>query len=195
MFIPDKTFKEIILDSLKNEDRSISSLHRLLKEEGYDIHRLILTGYLRAMEDLNVVKAKDIPPSKVYSAPTTTDMDIYETIGSYCADLDMINDDKAAFMVYSFQKLFRRPVFLEELERSGIGPNLGNNVKKISSEERTEIKKVLNKRGIKTRYNDPAYRSVKPYDDELNEMILHFIINKFSASNLVIDTKQTKLGV
>ncbi len=195
MFIPDKTFKEIILDSLKSEDRSISSLHRLLKDEGYDIHRLILTGYLRAMEDLNVVKAKDIPPSKVYSVPLKVDMDIYETIGSYCIDLDMNKDDRMAFAVYSFQKLFRRPVFLEELERAGIGTNPGNGVKKISSEERSEVKKILSKRGIKTRYNDPAYVSIRTYDDELNDMILHFIINKFSASNLVIDTKQTKLGI
>ncbi len=195
MFIPDKTFKTIILDSLKNEDKSISSLHRLLKDEGYDIHRLILTGYLRAMEDMNVLKAKEIPPSKVYSMPARTDLNIYEAVGVYCNEQDMMADERKSLAIYGLQRLFHRPVFLEELERTGLGAITGSGVKKVSSEERMEIKKILNKRGIKTRYNDPAYRSTNKYEDEFNDMLIYLIVNRFTVNRLVIDTKQTKLGV
>ncbi len=195
MFIPDKTFKTIILDSLKNDDKSISSLHRLLKDEGYDIHRLILTGYLRAMEDMNVLKAKEIPPSKVYSMPAKTDLNIYEAVGVYCNEMDMMSDEKISLAIYSLQRLFHRPVFLEELERTGLGTNVGTGVKKVSSDERMEVKKILNKRGIKTRYNDPAYKSKKKYEDEFNDMLIYLIVNRFMVNRLVIDTKQTKLGV
>ena len=195
MFVPDKTFKTIILDSLKDGEKSISSLHRLLKEGGYDIHRLILTGYLRAMEDLNVLKAKEIPPSKVYSVPVKTDMNIYEAIGAYCIEQEMGRDDKISLAVYSLQKILRRPVFLEEVERTGLGQNVGDGVMKVSSDERMEVKKILNKRGIKTRYNDPAYKATGDLEAEFNDMLLFLIVNKYMANRLVIDTKQTTLGV
>ena len=195
MFIPDKTFKTIILDSLKNEERSISNIHRVLKDEGYDIHRLIITGYLRALEDLNVLKAKDIPPSKVYSMPATTDLNIYEAVGAYCGQLGLSQEDGIALAVYSLQRIFRRPIFLEEVERTGLGMSVGSGVKKVSSDERSEVKKVLGKRGLKTRYNDPAYKSSRDFKEEYNDLLIFLVINKYTATRLVIDTKQMKLGV
>ncbi len=195
MFVPDKKLENIIIDSLKEDDKSISSLHRALKEEGIEVHRLILTGYLRAMEDLHVLKAKEIPPSKVYSMPSTAEKDIYELVGEKCNLMDMSKEEKAALAVFTLQRLLRRPVFLEEIEKTGLHEFMGSGVIKISSDERMEIKRTLTKRGIKTRYNDPAYQAKVKMDTEFDEVLADIIIEKFKLGELVIETKQTTLGV
>ena len=195
MFVPDKTLKKVITESLRNDDKSISSLHRDLKEEGIEVHRLILTGYLRAMEDLNVLRAKEIPPSKVYSLPIIGEKDIYELVGEYARRLEISNEERAAIATYTLQTIFHRPLFLEEIERTGLADHLGSGVSKISNDERQEVKKILNKRGLKVRYNDPAYLANGDHGKEANELYLEIIIEKFKTGALVIDTKQTKLGV
>lgn len=195
MFVPDKTLKGIITESLKNDEKSISSLHRELKGEGIEVHRLILTGYLRAMEDMHVLRAKEIPPSKVYGLPVAGDKDIYELVGKHARSIDATNEKRAAIATFTLQRIFHRPVFLEEIERTGLADHIGSGIVKVSNEERQEVKRVLNKRGLKVRYNDPAYSAKGVHSKEAAEIILEILVEKFKVSSLVIDTKQTKLGV
>ena len=61
-------FLTVILNMLKNSQMSISSVSRELKTNGYDLHRLIITGYLRALHDTGYLEEKEIPPSKVFTA-------------------------------------------------------------------------------------------------------------------------------
>ncbi|HRR67139.1 MAG TPA: hypothetical protein P5063_05780, partial [Methanomassiliicoccales archaeon] len=68
MFHPDRDLKQTIISMLSEEGRSISYLSKELKKQGFDMHRLILTGYLRALSDLNILKEKEVPPAKVYTA-------------------------------------------------------------------------------------------------------------------------------
>ena len=81
MFIPDSSFKNIIFQELEKGDKSISSLHRVLTDEGHKVHRLVLTGYLKAMEEMGVLTSREFPPSKVYSISASAEKDIYITVG------------------------------------------------------------------------------------------------------------------
>ncbi|MDL5503493.1 MAG: hypothetical protein QSU88_09780, partial [Candidatus Methanoperedens sp.] len=59
-------YYNILTKVMANKQMSISSIARELKKNGYDQHRLILTGYLRALHETGYAEELDIPPSKVY---------------------------------------------------------------------------------------------------------------------------------
>jgi DNA-binding HxlR family transcriptional regulator len=197
MFIPDETFKGIIFQELEKGDKSISSLHRLLAEEGHKVHRLVLTGYLKAMEEMGVLSSRDFPPSKVYSVSLSNEKDIYETVKIVSANLEEISQGKRhEIILYFFQKLFKRPVFQEELARAGCTTDPESFAVRISNEERIDLKKTLAKKGIKIPMKDQAYViHDNAYDAEFDMIIQQLILEKFKATGLAIDTKQTKLGV
>jgi len=197
MFIPDETFKGIIFQELEKGDKSISSLHRMLVEEGHKVHRLVLTGYLKAMEEMGVLTSRDFPPSKVYSISSGTEKDIYESVKIVSANLEEISPSKRhEIILYFFQKLFKRPVFLEELARAGCTIDPESFAVRISNEERLELKKILAKKNIKIPMKDQAYViHDAAYDTEYDLIIQHLILDKYKIAGLAIDTKQTKLGV
>ena len=58
-----------LFELLEGRQLSISGLSRELKAGGIDEHRLILTGYLRALRDLNILEEFEVPPSKIYALP------------------------------------------------------------------------------------------------------------------------------
>jgi DNA-binding HxlR family transcriptional regulator len=195
MFLPDSSLKSIIMQELKKDDRSISSLHRTLTEEGHKVHRLVLTGYLKAMEDMQVLKAKEIPPSKVYSIALSAEQDLYESVGEQCRNLDVPDAKKPAIALYILQKLFRRSVFLGEMRRAGFNDDMEEIATVVPSDERLEAKKILAKRGYKLPQRDPAYRMDKKYDKDFEEIVYHILLVRFKAGNLAVDTKQTTLGL
>jgi len=195
MFLPDTSFKSIILQELNKDDRSISSLYRSLMDEGYKVHRLVLTGYLMAMEDMSVLRSKDIPPSKVYSISMTARKDIYESIGERCRGLEVSEKKKSAIALYIFQNIFKRPIFLWEMRRAGFNADIDEVAARASNEDRAEAKRMLAKRGHKLPHRDPAYTIDQKYEKEHREIILHLLLERFEASSLSLETKQTKLGL
>lgn len=197
MFIPDSSFKGIILQELEKGDKSISSLYRALTEEGHKVHRLVLTGYLKAMEEVGILTSKDFPPSRVYSISGTSEKDIYETVKEVCANTDTIPANKRAEVtLYFFQRLFKRPVFQEEMLRAGYEGEMDGFAVRVSNEERLELKKSLTKKGYKIPLKDHAYVIKEAnYDREYDELIQLVILKKFRATGLSVDTKQTKLGL
>lgn len=195
MFLPETDLKAIIMRELEKDDRSISSLYRTLTEEGIKVHRLVLTGYLKAMEDMKVLKAKDIPPSKVYSISLSAERDIYQSIGEYCRNMDMPDTKRPAVILYTLQKLFRRPVFQGEMRRTGFEGDVEEFGENVSSDDRLEAKKMLAKRGHTLPQRDPAFRTEKKYDKEYDEIIHHILLQRFRASSLAVDTRQTTLGL
>ncbi|EQD57979.1 hypothetical protein B1A_11017, partial [mine drainage metagenome] len=56
--------KEMIVKELQKSEKSISGLQKALMEQGYSFHRLVLTGYLRAMVDVGILSEKEIKPSR-----------------------------------------------------------------------------------------------------------------------------------
>src|SRR6266699_2155134 len=67
MFVPERNLKDLVVSYIRERERSISALTKQLKQDGYAFHRLFVTGYLKALSDLGVLREKDIPPAKVYT--------------------------------------------------------------------------------------------------------------------------------
>lgn len=187
---PDKALKEDIFDILKNDGKSISALSRDLEERGINIHRLILTGYLRALTDYNYLREKEVPPAKVYVPVKGKEKDIYEMVGEFSRKLET-GPDADLLILYSLNRLFKRPVFFEELRKAGVRDMPSNKQVGI---ERQEAKKFIQRAGLKVndlnlvyRHDDPAMAS--RYEDLLSMVLCDLM----SFSRLVRDTKQTKL--
>jgi len=195
MFLPDDSLKATVMRELEKDDRSISSLYRTLTDEGIKIHRLVLTGYLKAMEDMGVLRAKEIPPSKVYSISLTAEKDIYQSIGEYCRNMDIPDNKRPAVALYVLQRLFRRPIFQGEMRRAGFEDDIEEFAVGVAGDERSEAKKMLANRGHSLPHRDPAFRVDRKYDKEFDEIILHVLLQRFKASSLAVDTRQTTLGL
>ena len=77
----EKSIGEVILDIIKSEPKSISGITRELRGSGINAHKLVITGYLKALNDLGYVRERDLPPLKIYSSSVPHKKDIYEFIG------------------------------------------------------------------------------------------------------------------
>ena len=133
-----------LLELLEGRQLSISGLSRELKSEGIDEHRLILTGYLRALRDLEILEEFEVPPSKIYALPERDkelspekgiehvsetgkevrfteppeQEDIYSIFRTQLIKIDL--DFKIPVGVYVISRLFERPCFRRELKLIGI---------------------------------------------------------------------------
>jgi len=193
VFITPEMLKDLIIKYVKEEERSISSLSRRLEEEGHKMHRLVLTGYLKALTDVGVLREKEIPPAKVYTTSAHREKNIYEAVGEKCRALNFDYDEKAQVAIYTLQKLFHRPIFFEELKQCGFKEGV-EDAEQITGDERREAKAALTKSNVNLPYNDPAYIIKKDYDNIFLDVISDIMIETFRARRLVIGTKQLKLG-
>ena len=193
VFITPEMLKDLIIKYVKEEERSISSLSRRLEEEGHKMHRLVLTGYLKALTDVGVLREKEIPPAKVYTTSAHREKNIYEAVGEKCRALNFDYDEKAQVAIYTLQKLFHRPIFFEELKQCGFKEGV-EDAEQITGDERREAKAALTKSNVNLPYNDPAYIIKKDYDSVFLDVISDIMIETFRARRLVIGTKQLKLG-
>jgi len=133
-----------LFELLEGRQLSISGLSRELKAGGIDEHRLILTGYLRALRDLNILEEFEVPPSKIYALPEkikeslpekieesfpekgkerkppepSDSEDIYSIFRNQLLKIDL--DLRIPVGVYVVSKLFERPCFRKELKLMGI---------------------------------------------------------------------------
>ena len=137
-----------LLELLEGRQLSISGLSRELKAGGIDEHRLILTGYLRALRDLNILAEIEVPPSKIYTLPGKSENnvpvsfhseiedsssekgrerkhleiqdseDIYSIFRNQLIKIDL--DLRIPVGVYVVSRLFERPCFRKELKLMGI---------------------------------------------------------------------------
>jgi hypothetical protein len=137
-----------LLELLEGRQLSISGLSRELRAEGIDEHRLILTGYLRALRDLNVLEEIEVPPSKIYYLPEKLEDylpnnlsekteetpsgktkerkypeppdsgDIYSIFRTQLLKIDL--ELRIPVGVYVISRLFERPCFRRELKLIGI---------------------------------------------------------------------------
>lgn len=195
---------EKIHEILDGKQLSISGITRELRNNGFNEHRLVLTGYLRALRDLDRLNEVEIPPSKVYSQMDNEELfeDIYSLIAINLRDLDL--DIRVPVGVFTMSALFRRPVFNCELNLAGL--NQGNITKYLETPDcivgestdknlkkfRTDISK------IEVPSSNIAYE-VTANDEHVvklaNEMLLEMLKNVVDISGLVPKTKQTKLSI
>lgn len=177
---------------LEKQQLSISGISRELKAKGLEHHRLVLTGYLRALKDLGYVNETEIPPSKIYSFKSASKRDIYTLIGEKIIELHP--EKKFPVSVYVLNKLFNRPCFKSELKMIGITPRETAGIIEIRDARIKKYRESIKQIAIPP--DDPAYEAQK-IDEQLMEEsieILAIIIRDIlNLSGLYIKYQQTKL--
>lgn len=192
MFDPQRPLKDIIFELIGSDGKSISALSRELESNGITMHKLILTGYLRALSDLNLLKEKDIPPSKLYIPVKTKNLDIYGLVGE-CSRNICSGSEADLLVLHTFCKLFKRAVFMDELKKAGIKDQ--PNLEQASKEDKQEAKKILQRTNMKNfdsniayiYYNEEKFKDM--YEDLLSQILSQLVeISQYSKQ-----TKQTTL--
>jgi len=191
MFSPEKDLKELVLEVLKKDQMSISGVSRELSAKGVKLHRLELSGYLKALADLNVLKSKDIKPAKVFSVSSTREKNLYELIGECCSNVARSQNDRATLTTYCLQKLFRRAVFDLEVRRCGIEGEADG--RKATAEERSEAKSILSRLGYKIPNSDLPTIVEKDLDEQFLQVLADVVVERFNAAPYMKQTTQTKL--
>ncbi len=191
MFSPEKQLKEIIIEEIRSEPVSISGLVRRLKTRGIDIHRLVLTGYLKALTDIGLIREKAIPPSKIFTPVGPKETNIYEAIAAACDENLPDRRHSAAVSVYTLQRLFHRPVFKRELTEMRVveTPELKHAAPAVVAEAR----RILAKSGYRIPESEPAYVVEGDYSEEFKTVMASVISAAFRLSHLALDTKQMTL--
>lgn len=206
-----------ILELLEGRRLSISGLSRELKAIGIDEHRLVLTGYLRALRDLEILDEIEIPPSKIYTLPEKTSetlsdknkefrspelSDPEELYSILRAQLLKINlDFRIPVGVYVVSRLFERPCFRRELKLIGITQkHLEQYLEKpgiVCEVQDTHLKKArADITKIEIPPDDPAYEMRENREEVTrlaNEVFAGLIKHRLDLEGLVAKSKQTTL--
>ncbi len=145
-----KTLKEDIISELVEEEKSISGLQKSLETRGINTHRLVLTGYLKAMVDVGILREKEIKPSRIYSIQSIPGRDIYELVG--LAARKMTDESTGDYALELLYYIFNRPIFVREIERCNV--DLPRQYKTVVPQRRLEYIAKLNEQGIKIPQNN-----------------------------------------
>ena len=191
MFVPERNLKDLVVSYLRVQERSISSLTKQLRQDGYSFHRLFVTGYLKALADVGMLREKDIPPAKVYTTSAHREPNLYELVGSRCREAVKVEADQVRLAVGVLQKLFRRPIFLREIRECGFSAAV--DVPQAAREEREEARRGLVKLGLQLPTNEPAYGVPDRKSEVRDDILYDLIIQRFGMGGMVLETKQTKL--
>lgn len=186
MFNPEKDFNRMVIETLGKDGRSISALAKELEAQGIKHHRLILTGYLRAMTDMNILREKDVPPSKMYIPIRGPSETIYKSIERA---VDRHSDQPDEATLYVMHRLFKRPVFESELRLAGVSRI---NAKPVDGTLLTECRKILKRNG-NVIPSDIAYEPTYEFPDIYQDVISDMLLESKDSRHLVMETKQTKL--
>ncbi|MCL5437132.1 MAG: hypothetical protein M1417_00305 [Candidatus Thermoplasmatota archaeon] len=191
LFSPEKQLREIILEELKVEPVSISGLVRKLKSRGINMHRLVLTGYLKALTDSGVIRERPIPPSKIFIPVSGKEVTIYEALANACEENRLDSRTAAAVAVYTLERLFHRPVFRRELNEMHMTetPELRLAPPMVVAESR----RILAKSGYRIPESEPAYVVEGDFEREFKSVLLSMVSAGFRVSHLSLDTKQLTL--
>lgn len=191
MFVPERNLKDLIISYIRDQERSISALTKQLEGDGYSFHRLFVTGYLKALTDAGMLREKEIPPAKVYTASAHREANLYEVVGERCREATRDEAAQSRLAVATLQRLFRRPIFLRELHEAGFSGAV--DAPAVGKEEREETRRALAKLGLQIPTNEPAYRLEERRNDLRDAILCGIIIDRFGLAPLVLDTKQMKL--
>ena len=191
MFSPDKDMKELVLEILKKDPMSISGVCRELASKGVKLHRLELTGYLKALADMNVLKEKDILPAKVFSLSAARDKSLHELVGESCSRIGKTADERATLVAYCLQKLFKRAVFDMEVRRCGADGSVEG--RKATPEERAEAKVLLTRMGYKVPTSDVPVIVEKNLEREFLAVLADVVVDRFNARGYLKETTQLRL--
>lgn len=191
MFSPQKDLRELVTEMLKKDQMSISAVARELNSKGLKLHRLELSGYLKALADMGVLKEKDIKPAKVFSASSVRDRNLHELIGESVSSIVRTPDERATLAAYCLQRLFRRAVFDMEVRRCGVEGTVEG--RKATAEERSEAKTMLTRMGYKVPNSDIPTIVEKDLEESFLLVLSEVVIERFNVRPFVKGTTQLKL--
>lgn len=190
---------------LEGKQLSISAITRELKEVGINEHRLVMTGYLRALRDLKKLTEVEVPPSKVYikieAKGENTLPDIYSLLSREIRHLEP--EFALPVTVYVITGVLDRPVFREELQKVGFSSkNIsdclsrpGRAIKESRNENLKEYTASITRIGIPV--SDPAYETDQ-FSPELlkqsNHLLLKMLKLSVDISGLTPRTKKTTIN-
>lgn len=206
-----------LLELLEGKKLSISGLSRELKTIGIDEHRLVLTGYLRALRDLDILEETEVPPSKIYALPEKATEplsekrkeprspelldpeEIYSILKSQLLKINL--DFRIPVGVYVVSRLFERPCFRRELKLLGITQkHLEQYLEKpsiVCEAQEAHLKKArADITKIEIPSDDPAYEMRENKDEVIrlaNEVLAGLIKQRLDLDGLVAKSKQTTL--
>ena len=175
---------------------SISSIARELKKNGYDQHRLILTGYLRALNDMGYMEEIDIPPSKVYIFKAGMKRDVYTILKEHLKDIDIT--ERLEIAVFILSSLFHRPCFKYELELLGIEARKTETVRESKDARLKEHRTAVTR--MKIPADDPGFELNGDHSDQSNvsvrgNKVLIDILNELiDLDGLKAKSQQMKLA-
>jgi len=171
---------------------SISRLARELKKSGYDQHRLILTGYLRALSDMGQLEEMDIPPSKVYVLKNKLNRDIYSILKEQLKNIDQSERQEVA--VFILTSLFMRPCFRYELELLGIEAQKTKSVKESKDSRLKEHRAAVTR--IKIPHDDPAFELSDNTQARIKgtEILINMLNDMIDLDGLKAKFQQTRLA-
>ncbi len=192
----------LVNEILKDRQLSISGVTRELKDKGIDEHRLVMTGYLRALKDLRILNEVDIPPSKVYSLVEVEQKDngdIYSLIAENIKSVD--SADVVPIVVYILSKILDRPVFKEEIIKAGVSSkNLSDHLASsdcaIRSVEKSSKDYTSGITKLKIPAGEPVYEVGALSDDVIKYsscVLIKVVRNSVDLSGLIPKTKTTSI--
>ncbi|UCE81029.1 MAG: hypothetical protein JSV94_00920 [Methanobacteriota archaeon] len=191
MFSPKKDMRELIIEVLRKDSASISGVHRELEAKGVKLHRLELTGYLKALADIGMLKEKDIRPAKVFSVSSLREKSFHELLGEACSAVSDFPGERPTLAAYCLQTLFKRPIFDMEVRRCGFDGLVRG--RKATSEERSEAKATLVRQGYKIPNSDVPTIVEEDLQEQYMKVLGYVIVERFMLGQHVRETTQTKL--
>jgi DNA-binding PadR family transcriptional regulator len=191
MFSPKKDMRELILEVLKKDPTSISGVSRELETRGVKLHRLELTGYLKALAEMGVLRERDIKPAKVFSISPLHGRSFHELLGEACNAIASDPDERATLAAFCLQTLFKRAVFDMEVKRCGMDGVVRG--RKATPEERSEARLFLTRQGYKVPNNDTPTIVEEELAEGFARALSYIVVERYSLGQHVKETTQTKL--
>ncbi len=162
--MPDVLCDKIVQLLEGGKQLSISHITRDLKSMDMEEHRLVITGYLRALRDVGKLDEIEVPPSKTYKLLEESvkgAKNIYSLLGNALQEIEP--HERFYVAVHVMSSLFARPVFREEFRFIGITEKLidssmsqsSNIVKQVPESDAKGLRKSITKIVIPD--SDPAY--------------------------------------
>lgn len=182
----ERTLKEEIVTELVAEEKSISGLQKSLEERGINTHRLVLTGYLRALVDLGILREKEIKPSRIYSIQSVPGKDIYEMVGKVARNFsDENTGDHALELLYY---VFNRPIFVREIERCNV--ELPRQYKTVVPQRRMEYVAKLNEQGISVPKNNFMMEPTSRDNQKLMIMLRELLFASLDVKRYIMSDQE-----
>ncbi|MDR0198555.1 MAG: hypothetical protein LBI08_02295 [Methanomassiliicoccaceae archaeon] len=174
------------MECLGRDGLSISALAKELESRNFKHHRLLLTGYLRALTDMGYLKEREIPPSKIYQVSKALPDSIYEAVGKACRK---VTNDPDELILFTLFKLFKRPIFDSELKACGVTRPIGAMVSELDA---TEYKKILRRAG-NTVASQNAVTPMSDMSEKFQEALITMMLDSSDSRHLIAETRQSRL--